>query len=370
MEHPARAYHALLKSLRWDAGRVYEDHQHTRLYIMPAGIVQEVRLELRETVGSKVAGSILYEFNRLSADAIVRDARGIGFKGRDLARYFFAIMALFGWGFVTEFELDEDSGRGTLVLENFPKSARPQREAVHDDFRGIFARALELVYGREFSVVETSCCEIDGSRDTCIYDIRPRAGERPVLGSGVSLTPVEPVDAKAIPKNREFRNLVKRISMPENGVLVLDDAHGGERVVIKDVASINSMVLKTADLIGWKTVGGALFRVGREHGLRGFGDARLSTIDDIKAHLELLGFFGWGLVELAPGGGGKYNISVKNSPFVEGIPPDAESGVCLLLKGVLSGMFEKVTGKRVRVEEVECVAKGDASCRFSIEMLT
>ncbi len=367
MEHPALAYSQVLKALKWHDGRVYEDHQNTPLYIIPAPVFQNIRLELREVVGKRVAESILYPFNQLSADTIIRDGKGFGFHDMELVRYFLAIMALFGWGFASEFEFDPESKRGTIIIQDFPTSGSCQDEPVHDDFRGILARALQLAFGGEYTLTELSCCEIEGSHETCVYDIRPVERDQAALSSKMELVRVPPVDAKNFPKNTQFRDFRRQLKMPKNGVLELENETGSLRVVIKDLASINSMILKTIDLIGEKTVGGAIFRVGRSAILRQFQTIPKLDLSTIRKYLAELSLFGWGLFEILEMGDGTTEIVLQNSPFVHGFPR-VEYSADFLIRGVLMGLFEKTTDRRAQVTEIECEARGDSQCRFRIEM--
>jgi predicted nucleic acid-binding protein len=55
IEHPKLVFSQILKALKWKGGLAYEDHQDTHLYILPAEILQEIRIELRNTVGKKLS---------------------------------------------------------------------------------------------------------------------------------------------------------------------------------------------------------------------------------------------------------------------------------------------------------------------------
>lgn len=53
IEHPKVVFSQVLKGLKWKDGNVYEDHQDTHLYIVPAEIFQEIRMELRSGIQSE-----------------------------------------------------------------------------------------------------------------------------------------------------------------------------------------------------------------------------------------------------------------------------------------------------------------------------
>jgi predicted hydrocarbon binding protein len=59
-------------------------------------------------------------------------------------------------------------------------------------------------------------------------------------------------------------------------------------------------------------------------------------------------------------------VAVKHSPFAQAYGQSSQ-GVCHLIRGVLAGMASVLFGGDCSAEEVECRAKGDASCRFVVE---
>jgi len=79
------------------------------------------------------------------------------------------------------------------------------------------------------------------------------------------------------------------------------------------------------------------------------------------------GEIGWGRFELKTlnASRGELVVEVLRSPFAEAYGP-ATVGVCHLIRGVLGGLAEGVFGMSVRAEEVQCLAKGDAVCKFVI----
>lgn len=59
-------------------------------------------------------------------------------------------------------------------------------------------------------------------------------------------------------------------------------------------------------------------------------------------------------------------VVVQHSPFAQAYG-QSPLGVCHLIRGVLAGMAAVLFGADCSADEVECLAKGDASCRFVIE---
>ena len=364
MEHPKVAFSQILKALKWIDGNIYEDHQNTHVYIIPAGIFQQIRIELKNTVGKKVARSLLYHLNQSSADSIIKDAIEQDFKGKDLFRYFLGIMGLFGWGFSEQWDFDPEIGSGTITISNFPKSNSIQPEPVHDDFAGIIARALQMSYGGNYEVTEINCCEMAEDAVDCSYEIKPLGEQSRAMGSKAEMQNVDELDAKQIANPEEFDNIISRFSMPENGILMLGHDGTPKRVVIKDVPSINSMFLKTADLLGWKTVGPVCFRVGRNHVINELAGNDKIDLDFIQDYFRQLSYFGWGLFDVQPIDE-KYHVIVRNHAFSAGFPVQ-QTATDYLVGGIINGLFERLKGKRVAVKELACQAKGEGQCLFEV----
>jgi predicted hydrocarbon binding protein len=364
IEHPKVVFSQILKSLKWVDGNVYEEHQNTHLYIFPAEIFQEIRLEIRNTVGKKVAYNLLYSLNQLSADLIIKDAIEQNFNSKDLFRYFLGIMGLFGWGFSKQFDFDPETGNGMITISNFPKLNINQIEPVHDDFAGIIARALQLSFGGNYDVHEITCCEMTSEALDCSYQIKPLAEKSRRIESKAEIQHVEELDVKEVINPEEFNSFIGQLSMPENGVLMLEENGTFKRIVIKDVQSINSMFLKTADLIGWKTMGSICFRVGRNHVIKELEGKGQIDLEFVHNYLHRLTLFGWGFFDIQANES-KYHLMFWKHPFTTGFPPQ-QSATDYLVGGIINGLFELLEGKRVNVKEVECMAKGDNRCLFEV----
>ncbi len=353
------------RGLKWKDGWVYEDHQDTHLYISPAEIFQEIRIEYLNTFGKKVASNLLYNLNQLSADLVIKDAMEKDFKDKDVLRYFLAIMALFGWGFAEHMEFDTASGTGTVKIARFPKLEAVQPEPVHADFAGILARAFQLCFGGEYEAKEMDCCEMTPTGQECTYQILPLKDGSRSMGSKVEIQQVAKVEAKKIENPPEFDKIIDHFSMPESGVLVVGDQGATKRLVIKDVVSINSMFLKSADLIGWRTIGPVCFRVGRNYLLKDIGGKGKIEITDVEDYLRKLSFYGWGIFNVQKNPDGTYLVVLTNNPFTSGFPAQSIA-TDYLIGGFINGLFEMLEGKRVNVKEIECMAKGDKRCTFEV----
>lgn len=307
---------------------------------------------------------MLYHLNQSSAESIIKDAMEQDFKGKDLFRYFLAVISLFGWGSSEQFDFDPETGCGTIIITHFPKLSIAQSEPIHDDFAGIIARALELSFSGKYDVIETKCCEMTTEGQECSYQIKPAAEGYQGMESKVEVQHIDRLDTKTMKNPEEFDKFVTQFSMPEDGILLLGENDELKRIVIKDVASINSMFLKTADLIGWKTIGSVCFRVGRDHVLKELKGKDRIDIEFIQDYLKKLTLFGWGFFDLQTGEG-KYHVVLWNNPFTSGFPMQQFS-TDYLVGGIICGLFEILKKTRVSVKELECTAKGDSRCLFEV----
>lgn len=86
------------------------------------------------------------------------------------------------------------------------------------------------------------------------------------------------------------------------------------------------------------------------------------------------GEIGWGhfrLVDLDPQAR-RLVVDVDHSPFAGAYvgPASGGAGVCHLIRGVLGGLASGVFGAEVQAHETQCLAIGDARCRFEVETLS
>jgi len=64
----------------------------------------------------------------------------------------------------------------------------------------------------------------------------------------------------------------------------------------------------------------------------------------------------------------KFTLTVSEDVDCSGLPVTDET-VCDYDEGFLAGILETYSGKKVNVEEVDCWASGDRTCRFSVNPL-
>jgi len=107
-------------------------------------------------------------------------------------------------------------------------------------------------------------------------------------------------------------------------------------------------------------IGRDLYETYKEYVLSSLGMMEL-----IKAFSKALG---WGIIEeIRPLVYGKYRVRVRHNLECEVCKPSNRS--CGdFSRGVLTGFFEKILGRRVGVEETKCIAKGDPYCKFIVKL--
>jgi predicted hydrocarbon binding protein len=92
-----------------------------------------------------------------------------------------------------------------------------------------------------------------------------------------------------------------------------------------------------------------------------------SDIEIIEFMMNMGNQIGWGHFSLDRyDPAAKYLcVSVRESPFAQAYGKSAR-GVCHLIRGVLAGMAGVLFAGDCTADEVKCLAKGDACCRFEI----
>lgn len=111
----------------------------------------------------------------------------------------------------------------------------------------------------------------------------------------------------------------------------------------------------------------ALARSAAEHGgdsarryLDGAGGDAASLLATIEKTAAELGWGGWRFT--APGAG-RIALEVADSPFAAGYGA-AETEVCAPITGMLQAVAGLALGSACEAREIECRARGAASCRF------
>jgi len=371
IEHPKLIYKKILKSVRYYEGNLYEDHQNAQLYMLPADLLQIIRRELINTVGLNVAKNLLYELNQFSADAIISDAEEFGFKGMEKVRYFFSIMALFGWGDGFGFEYNETNLNGKVVLKNFPIIDQKVEYVLHYDFAGLMARMFKLVFDHDVFIEEIKC-KAKGD-ENCEFKITPISEDvrkkQETIKYNKQKIMLPKIDVKSAHSFKLFDELLDNISMSEVGVLKYKDKY---RVVIKDVQSINSMVNAVSQILGRKTMGAIQYRCGMQTLLPSIFE--FNPRESLQEALNKLSLLGLGKYNVIEGintsnestSNGNLKIEVQNSPFGAGIPIK-DKPICWVISGILHNIIQNVYEKKIfAVKEVECIASGHENCVFEV----
>ena len=366
IEHPKLIYKKILESIKYFEGNLFENHQNTMLYILPADLLQIIRRELINTVGLNVAKNLLYDLNQLSADTIIQDAEDMGFKGIENVRYFFSIMALFGWGDGFNFKFDPETSTGNVILKNFPIVDQNAKFQLHYDFAGIMARMFKIVFDKDLFVEEVLCkSKGDEYCEFKIYPMREEEKQKQNLSKyKQTVAQVSKKDAKSFPPFETFDKFIDEITMDEVGVLKYK---GESRLVIKDVQSINSMVYAVSSILGRKTMGAILYRCGMRTKLP--FTTQVKTLDDLKDSLSKLSLFGLGIFEVINNDSQNIKIILKNSPFAIGLPTE-DTPICWVMAGILHQIIQNYLDKKIlSIKEVECIATGKDKCVFEINTI-
>jgi len=87
---------------------------------------------------------------------------------------------------------------------------------------------------------------------------------------------------------------------------------------------------------------------------------------DLKTCLEQFATAGLGKIELEDGTQKNRQAVFKGSNLLQGIDTNSSRAVDEFTRGFLAGVVSRLSGVEVNCEEIECVAKGDTSCRFAV----
>ena len=141
---------------------------------------------------------------------------------------------------------------------------------------------------------------------------------------------------------------------------------GNERAIIIDHAGIVGVSRELRIRIG-DTARIVLFHIGYEIGKRMFMDYikdRNLTAEEVLSLVSMLIIgYGWGVAEPVKE---KSTIRVYDYWECSAIKGEYKEPQGFILKGLLTGVYESFTGKKVKVVETKCVAKGDEYCEFKI----
>lgn len=361
LERPKMISKMILKSIKWKNGNLFENHQNTLLYILPADLLQKIRREMINMVGIKIAQNLLYDLNQLSADLIIADAEDMKFEGFEKIRYFCSIMALFGWGDCSDFHYDHETKTGSVILKDFPKLENPTNQVVHYDFCGITARIIKIVYNDVVVVEETQCAATGAA--FCKFIIKPDTAHSQRMSTDLHLQNFPTYDASDLDDVKKFLQFRDNIKMVDPGILRYENRN---RIVIKDVISINSMINANFKNLGRKMVGGLLYRCAKDVKMPFSTGA--TTFEEIQEILDKCSLMGWGNFEITSDGE-DFKVKLMNSPFTRGFPK-GDVPVCFIAGGLLHQIFQNYYDTpKILIKETSCEALGDPFCLFEIRKI-
>ncbi len=111
-----------------------------------------------------------------------------------------------------------------------------------------------------------------------------------------------------------------------------------------------------------------LYEAGKNVGIL-FNSQLLGDLTDVEEFVQtlrrVLKHMGVGDIDFnqADFAGGRFVITVSEDLDCSGLPPQ-DKVVCSYSEGLIAGLLEGFTGQEYTVREVDCWAKGGASCRF------
>lgn len=173
-------------------------------------------------------------------------------------------------------------------------------------------------------------------------------------------------------------NVVLDVNLSERNFdgLCIDDLHFpltvlNDRSIVFRVETIAEMFRKLRDTFGSGaaliiyTMGMGAGRNRAESVGKKYGAVGLRALQIIMAERTARG---WGLVEVKKMDEGKLEAVVEVEDLFECLPYRGamKEPQSVFFRGYLEGVFSVLFNKKVRVREVECVAKGDQKCVFAI----
>ena len=140
---------------------------------------------------------------------------------------------------------------------------------------------------------------------------------------------------------------------------------GNKRAIVIDYPGILGTSRELRRRIG-NTARIVLFHIGYEIGKRIFvdyiKDKGLTAEEILNLISKLIIGYGWGVAEQVK----EMTIRVYDYWECSAIRGEYKEPQGFILKGLLTGVYESFTGKKVKVIETKCVAKGDEYCEFKI----
>nr|MDO8080423.1 ATPase domain-containing protein [Candidatus Freyarchaeota archaeon] len=163
----------------------------------------------------------------------------------------------------------------------------------------------------------------------------------------------------------EFNRLKQHLKMPEKGVVELL----GTRIIINEANHETQIIKSIIEKYGYEKAGKMIYSQGKEISkslvealMRHFKPSSLSEAVPTYARFNTLRGYGKFIGELDE----KNNtLRVKhlNSTFCDRYT-NLKKPTGFWISGVITGLYEIVTGKKCITEEVKCIAKGDEYCEY------
>lgn len=162
----------------------------------------------------------------------------------------------------------------------------------------------------------------------------------------------------------DFKEFLKKTKMVEDGQMI---SEAGQRVAVKDLLSVVDMLRFSAENMSEATVGVVLTRIGGLIALREAEQYKTTGEELVKCCLRGLSIKGWGVFNASPNIAGG-DVTLLNSAIAQEYSVKAVK-VDYMAVGMITAIYEKAFHKRYLVREVDCVAKGDKVCRFTVKSL-
>jgi predicted hydrocarbon binding protein len=161
----------------------------------------------------------------------------------------------------------------------------------------------------------------------------------------------------------DFKEFMKKLEMPQDGQMISE----GQRVAVKDLLSVVEMLRYSAENMSEATVGVVLTRIGGLIALRETESSKTNGEELVKCCFKDLSIKGWGVFTANPSRDGG-EVTLLNSAIAQEYKLKAIK-VDYMAVGMITTIYEKAFNRRYLVREVECVAKGDQICRFTVKPL-
>jgi predicted hydrocarbon binding protein len=161
----------------------------------------------------------------------------------------------------------------------------------------------------------------------------------------------------------DFKVYLKNLKMLQDGQIVSE----GQRVAVKDLLSVVDMLRYSAENMSEATVGVVLTRIGALIARKEAEQLKTTGEELVKYCFRNLSIKGWGVFIANPDKNGG-EVTLVNSAIAQEYSVKAMK-VDYMAVGMITVIYEKAFNHRYFVREVECIAKGDKVCKFTVKAL-